>query len=382
MSNAVASGLGLLIPLQDDEDFGSTWGEHFRLKCWSLGLPRQRLAKRFKAYRKFLGVQHFLKEETMEYRSFADLSETIFLNAFKIPADVDLVVGIPRSGLLAANLVALTLNLPLIDLEGFLAGRGPEFGRTVRATMKVSAEGKRQTVLIVDDSILSGESMRDVRARVALERPDADAIYCAIYDAGRRHPEIDLSFETVTHPRMFQWNLMRHNRLGNACFDIDGVLCHDPNKSQNDDGDRYVEFLLTARPLLIPRVRIKHLVTSRLERYRAETEQWLKGRGIEYERLWMLDLPSAEERRRQGAHSTFKAEIYRDSGACIFVESEDRQAQEIASLSGLPVLSIEGQRVVWGIDADGRTRPRRGKLPVSILSRIKRKAGRLLFVTN
>ena len=40
----------------------------------------------------------------IEYRSIADMNNIIVKNLQKLPHDIDLVVGIPRSGLLPANL--------------------------------------------------------------------------------------------------------------------------------------------------------------------------------------------------------------------------------------------------------------------------------------
>ena len=45
-----------------------------------------------------------------------------------------------------------------------------------------------------------------------------------------------------------------------------------PTKEQNDDGPEYVSFLLNAVPLYLPGSKIGTLVTSRLEKYRVETE--------------------------------------------------------------------------------------------------------------
>lgn len=301
----------------------------------------------------------------MEYRSIADLNEAIFLNGYRLPRDIDLVIGIPRSGLLAASLVALNINVPLLDLESFLSGAKPQAGRTVRPTMKENGKHTPHKVLVVDDSILTGVSMAAVRARMESAKLPVHVVYCAIYGAHNNHPEVDLCLEIVPHPRIFQWNLMRHNRLADACFDLDGVLCHDPTNDENDDGPRYIEFLLNARPLMTPNAAIKHLVTSRLEKYRPQTEQWLERHGIVYDRLWMLDLPSAEERRKQHAHASHKAKVYLQTDTCLFVESDDDQAEAIAGLSGRPVLSIEGQRMVWpsngSVAARKRYRKKYGK---------------------
>ncbi len=68
----------------------------------------------------------------MNFRSIQDLNEAIVRGLPRIPRDVDLVVGIPRSGLLAGSILALHLNVPLTDLQGLIEGRtiqsGPIFG--------------------------------------------------------------------------------------------------------------------------------------------------------------------------------------------------------------------------------------------------------------
>lgn len=132
-------------------------------------------------------------------------------------------------------------------------------------------------------------------------------------------------------PRLFQWNYLNHAVAGRACFDIDGVLCFDPSEEQNDDGPKYVDFLLHARPLYIPGYKIAALVTSRLEKYRPQTEQWLRENGVQYDKLYMLNVASKEERIRLGCHADFKAETYKRLDDCIlFVESNSRQARQIA----------------------------------------------------
>ena len=46
----------------------------------------------------------------MQYRTIRDLSDLIRRNLWKIPHDIDLVVGVPRSGMLPASMIALYLN--------------------------------------------------------------------------------------------------------------------------------------------------------------------------------------------------------------------------------------------------------------------------------
>ena len=59
-------------------------------------------------------------------------------------------------------------------------------------------------------------------------------------------------------------------------MDFDGVLCRDPTEEENDDGDKYRYFIANVEPIFKPSVEIGWIVTSRLEKYRDLTENWLK----------------------------------------------------------------------------------------------------------
>ena len=282
----------------------------------------------------------------MQYRSVADLNDAVLRNVRRLPRGIDLVVGIPRSGLLAGNLLSLALNLPLTDPDGLLARRLLSAGRTRRhAGMDLERSAGRKIVL-VDDTIQSGQSMREMRDRIAAAGRGFEVVTCAVYGPRSTHPDADLVLEAVPQPRLFQWNVMHHALLGQACVDIDGVLCCDPTAAENDDGPAYRAFLLGAAPLLVPTLPIGVLVTSRLEKYRPETEAWLESAGIRYGRLVMLDLASREERLALRGHGAWKADIYRRSDALLFIESEQAQAQEIARIAGKPVLCIESQTMI------------------------------------
>ncbi len=281
----------------------------------------------------------------MQYRSIADMNAAILNGIHQLPDDLDLVVGIPRSGMIAAELVALLANIGLTDLDSYLVGRTYTSGRTKSDGMPSTGSGRRK-VLVIDDSINGGTAMTDARERVAAAGLDDDTIFAAVYGSKPDHPQTDLVFETVPWPRTFQWNFMHHKYLSQSCIDIDGVLCHDPTREQNDDGPGYRDFLISARPLYRMTRPLGTLVTSRLEKYRPETEAWLAAQRLVYDRLVMLDLPSKAERQRLGAHGTFKGEYYRDDPAILFIESENRQATRIAEISGKPVLCLETHSLI------------------------------------
>jgi len=273
------------------------------------------------------------------------MNDAIVRNLHRLPRDIDLVVGVPRSGILAATLVSLTANIPMTDLDSFLAGRVYTSGITKRWAGLDRQTSEMRKILVIDDSIIGGTAMNDAREKIAAAGMKGDFIFAAVFGLSLRHAETDIVLDVVPHPRMFQWNFMHHMFLEQCCVDIDGVLCLDPTEEENDDGPAYEKFLSEARPLLGPTRKIGWLVTSRLEKYRKLTEAWLDRHEIKYDHLIMLDLPSKAERQRLGAHGSFKADFYRKSNAILFIESEHEQALKIAKLSGKPVLCVESNMV-------------------------------------
>jgi orotate phosphoribosyltransferase len=189
-------------------------------------------------------------------------------------------------------------------------------------------------VLVVDDSTSSGQSLQKIKKE--LEGSDFQISFGAVYASTEYHP--DYYYRIVPTPRIFQWNIMHHSYLANSCIDIDGVLCENPTEEQNDDGPHYLEFLKCARPIVRPTVRIKNLVTCRLEKYRSLTEDWLGRQGIEYQNLFMMDYPDKVSRVRAGRHAEYKAQIYINSNTILFVEDSMKQAQKIAKITSKPVL--------------------------------------------
>lgn len=278
----------------------------------------------------------------MNYKSFDDLSRDIKKNLHKVHlGDYDLVVGIPRSGMIPAYMIGLYLNVHVTDLESFMDNRPVKKGFTRKAKHDLVNAQDARKVLIVDDSIMSGNSL----AKTLEGLPDklrSKVTTLAIYSNKAQRKDIDNFLEVVPFPRAFEWNIFHRDLLSHACVDIDGVLCLDPTEYENDDGERYVNFLLNAKPHIIPTYKIHSLVTSRLEKYRPQTEAWLKEQGVEYDHLIMLDLPDKESRQKLGAHATHKASYFkRMANLEIFIESDISQSQKIMELTGKPVYCVD-----------------------------------------
>lgn len=274
----------------------------------------------------------------MNFVTYKDLNTDIISNMHRIPKNIDVVVGIPRSGLLVANIIALYLNKPLCDFDSFLEGKIYSSGTTKNKDEWPKDFDAVHNVLIVEDSVCSGNSIKQAKNKYLETGAKKNLIWFAAYVYKCNTELVDLYLRTVDLPRAFEWNYLHITNLSYTCFDIDGILCEDPTEEQNDDGEKYREFLLNAPVKFLPTKEIGCIVTSRLEKYRTETEFWLKKYNIRYKKLFMMNIATAEERRMLGNHASFKANIYKEQkNMLFFIESEDCQAQVIAEKSGKTV---------------------------------------------
>jgi orotate phosphoribosyltransferase len=295
------------------------------------------------------------------YRSFDDLNRLVRESAQKLPTDIDVVIGVPRSGLLVANLIALHLHVPLAELNGFARGELLYHGWRIAQRGELPAFRK---ALVVDDSVTSGAELRNAQEK--LKHLRCQLLYAVAYATPESLHMVDYAFEVVPQPRVFEWNIMNGEVLGNACVDIDGVLCRDPSDDENDDGERYLQFLSGVPVRCRPKTRIKHLVTSRLERYRRETEEWLGRSGIQYEKLWMAPYATGAERRAAQAYGKLKADVYRETGALLFIESSEKVAREIAELVQKPVFCTDARQMMYPGRAPGSVMTFPGRTPPGV----------------
>ena len=289
----------------------------------------------------------------MKFVTLADLAATIRRNVHKIPHDVDFVIGVPRSGVIAASIIAEFLNAPLIDVDSFALGIPPTGGRRSRFHRIQHVANPR--VLVVDDTIFHGRSLRAAKEKLApigrafgfefvymavfLEGP-CDAVDIWLADL-RQYTEGFTSFV------LYEWNIFHHipGFMSVCLYDIDGVLCLDPPDERS--GQPYLDYLPNAVPLFTPTVKVGELVTYRLEKYRDLTEWWLRNQGVTYGALTMFPAKSYDERAGMGiSPAAFKADIYRlRQWAKLFVESDDRQAREIHAITRRPVYSVETNKI-------------------------------------
>lgn len=313
----------------------------------------------------------------MDFVSYTQFVGDIVEWARELPKDFDLIVAIPRSGLLPASILSYQLNLPLTTID--LYANHDQLLKTGLYTLPVGGRSCIEKVLVIDDIGLSGREIERAKAQLA-GKTDVHISYGAVYN--QSHPKkvrnLDYFYTTKQNRTIGEWNVMRNKYyLARCCMDIDGVLCRDPTREEDSNEEKYLDFITHVPLASKPSFRVKYLVTGRLERYREPTERWLADNGIVYDQLIMMPLPDKETKARLGNAPRYKADFYRASGAAIFIESNDSEARRIMRYAKRPVLCTDTMTLYqdWVTDT-GRVIARRGR---RLVSRVVRKSRRSIM---
>jgi orotate phosphoribosyltransferase len=274
---------------------------------------------------------------TPRFISTAQLMEDTKRLATMLPADTSKIVGVARSGLCPATMVAMILHLPL-EIVRESEGDIIDAGNGWRIEKQVERQGQ---IVVVDDNVMTGNSLQKIKPIVQRQYPDA--IFATVYVNPEAHTHPDLYVSHLKWPSVLEWNLFNAVvSMRSLAVDFDGILCEDCPPGSDDDGPRYLDFLRNTKPLYPMRKdAIPLIVTARLEKYRAETEAWLAKHGMRAERLIMGPWGSRQERYKDpNAVPDFKARHFAEfmrerhrSRPVMFVESEERQARRIAEVS-------------------------------------------------
>jgi adenine/guanine phosphoribosyltransferase-like PRPP-binding protein len=250
-----------------------------------------------------------------------------------LPTDCAGIVGVPRSGMIAASAIATHLHLPLYTLgkDGPVSvGAGSRGGSLHRAAGPLA---------VVDDTVYGGRAMQ--RARRAMGgRP---AVYSAVYVRPELGHAVDVFTRQLPSPHLLEWNLFNNGPFAGkaanpwygagVALDLDGVIVHD-----KDSGGKI------NTPYLVPRAHpVKLIVTGRREKHRTETESLLRSLGVRWERLEMY--PDGEPWGSEEKWAKHKARHYSASACGLYVESCPVQAEMILELTGKPVACPVAARV-------------------------------------
>ena len=144
----------------------------------------------------------------MEFKTFSSLNNDVISNLHKISSDIDIIVGVPRSGLLVAELISLYINKPLSSIDVFLDKKIIKSGNTKNKSGFINDFNKIKKVLIVEDSIDTGNSIKEVKELLKDYSSDITFIYLAAYIRSEAKKMVDIYFEIIDDDRMFEWNYL------------------------------------------------------------------------------------------------------------------------------------------------------------------------------
>ena len=228
-----------------------------------------------------------------------------------LPNDVTGIVGIPRSGMLPASIVATHAHLPLYSLstDGAIFSIGHGMSRPI------GLHDIPNKMAVIDDVIWAGTAMNN--AKKSLE--GKSAIFGAVYvkPGSERHADFyGRSVETL----YTEWNIFNSGQMSVVALDFDGILCHD-EESGGPIG----------KAQWLPRyTKIPLIITGRPESSRYVTEKWLEDHSIKFDRLEMMEGTSINSWQNI---AEFKARHYTESNCLLFIESDEKQAERIFFLS-------------------------------------------------
>jgi hypothetical protein len=255
--------------------------------------------------------------------------------ASMLPPDTPFIIGVARSGLCVATMVAMLLHLPL---KIFRQSTGDliDAGNGWRLTGNTGGQG---SPVVIDDTVMTGNSFK--HSMPTIRRTFPGAISAAVYVNPKARVKPEIWVTDLPWPHLLEWNLFNSVLSPSIAYDFDGILCHDCPHGSDDDGPRYADFLRDTKPLyVIRKTQIALIVTARLEKYRPQTMEWLARHGIAVNQLVMGPWRNNHERARSDV-AAYKAEHYRRFltlrhriKPAMFVESDVHQATRISEFSG------------------------------------------------
>jgi hypothetical protein len=256
-----------------------------------------------------------LRPDTIAFAGYRDTWQVLLRTANQAPR-VSAVAGVPCSGIAPAGMFSAITGIPVVSLD--------------------KIPGWVNSLLVLEDAT-EFNLFKIKYAGLA----DARKVYWgSVFACQSNCSELDYVGTVLNKPRVFSTNLFKHQRCKNWLFDIDGVICRDPELSEVGDDRKYREFMATVPALRSVKTALGTFVTGRRERFRSDTEAQLKRYGITYKDLIMA--PNAMK-PRVIEHARFKAGVYKRLKSEVFIESSDKQAQLIHGLTGRPVIAVDSE---------------------------------------
>ena len=271
------------------------------------------------------------------FRDYNTVNLRIFQNLERIPSDVDLIVAVPRSGMIFGTIISEFTRIPVCTIYEYISGVSQcTFSDHSKASKYDGSNAHH--ILLVDDTCSSGQSLLNAKSMILEKTADVKITIFAYFVENKGKEIADIYIEDGNW-HSFNFSILKYCSPA-AAFDMDGVLCSEVPPAFDDDGERYISYLKNQKPRFIPDASIGAIITGRLEKYRSVTEEWLKEHNISYSHLIMHPARNNIERANMGS-SPFKAMVYGRSNLSLFVESNFQEAIDIKNRTNKQVFCTD-----------------------------------------
>lgn len=271
----------------------------------------------------------------MYYKSYSDLINDIKAGfSLLYSHHFDLVVGIPRSGMIPAYMISLGLNVNCTTVQAFIKNEELSHGSTRKAANKIRFPQEASRVLLVDDSIQSGSSLKGILNEIPPELK-TKITSLVVYGVESVRTDVDIILKRVPLPRMFEWNIFHHSKFSEFCIDMDILVSLNPEYKYGPN-DRFK----LEKTFILPNNNFHSLVTGIPEEYRKKTEQWLMSQNIKFDNLIMYKANNAEGEIGTNNHKNsyyHKAVYYKQSNLLLYITNDPLLAKAICEIATKPV---------------------------------------------
>lgn len=263
----------------------------------------------------------------MSFKSYETISNYIFNNLYKIPENIDLVVGIDRSGMIIALMIANYLHKNAISFDEFIDNN-----------FNID---NIKNVLITDDTVVRGNTLRQIEKKVkSLNKFDNLNIkFLAVYSCTQdvKVSDVIMGYNNT----WFQFCLFYNGSMTSvSMYQIQGNLCRKPTKEEMQDEEKYLDYINNVKPYQRPNKKsISCIITDRPEKYRKQTQEWLKKYNYKYNKLIMMPQNINDKVK-------YKGQIYKNSSEKLYISNNKKQSIEINKIANKQVLCTQTMQII------------------------------------
>lgn len=272
----------------------------------------------------------------LPWLTYADLCRDSKILARKLSGrGIDGVVGIARSGVLPAAIVAQNLHVPLFVFSP-KSSSVTYIGGGSRLEESFPSPDR---LVLIDDTCASGQSLAYASNVTGIGRG------AVVYTTAAAAPRLFAYARILDLPHILEWNFWNSLYVSCVTTDLDGVLCPDPTEEDVADEERYRRWAENVQPWEGPRRSpVLAIISARPEWLRDITTRWLAKHGFKYKELIL----APEFTRDWRSQIDWKAKVLEEKRPLIYIESSREIADALRARVRSYVIILCIEEILYG----------------------------------